>query len=112
MKRAIAIKQAALPEEHPDTTNSQAGLAGIRAAMPCDKCGVQGVKLKHCSVCKLTYYCSTDCQVRTFFSCLQYIVHVMPSQVTVCFRKKIGKPTSAYASRLLHLKNKLARQNI
>ncbi len=54
-KRAVAIQQAILPEEHPDTVEIQAGLASNRAEMPCSKCDTRVVKLEHCSVCKIQY---------------------------------------------------------
>jgi hypothetical protein len=63
MKRAIAIDKATLPQEHPSTTVSHAGLADICAEMSCGKCDVRGVKLLRCSKCNLQYYCSADCQV-------------------------------------------------
>ena len=69
-KRAVAIQQATLPKEHPDIVISQCGLINIRAEMPCSKCGVRGVKLKHCSVCKLQYYFArSTARCGIFFSC-------------------------------------------
>jgi tetratricopeptide (TPR) repeat protein len=86
MKRSIAINHTSLPEEHPDTTSSQAGLANIRAEMSCSKCGVRGVKLKHCSICKIQYYCSADCQVQfrnINYSAHPRFVHVACSRLTI-----------------------------